>query len=281
LWLGCAGCAHVFLDAPLEVFPHGGLDQVALTTGADLLALDQLDQKLWVALSCPVKGLDLDEKTLALIDTDGDNRIRVPELLAAVRWATARLKDAGVLLTGTDGLALSAIDDTKPEGKALFTSAKQILANIGKKDAATITVVDASDIAKIFGASPLNGDGVIPPKASADAAVQALIKDIIACTGGKADRSGVIGVTAEQVDAFSPRLPTTRRGSTRARRPLPSETAPRPRTVPCKPFARRPTIISRAAASLRLMRARSPRSTVPKPNTSPSQRRTSRSLSRK
>jgi hypothetical protein len=43
-------------------FRTGGLDQVALTTGADLLALDQLDQKLWVALSCPVKGLELDEK---------------------------------------------------------------------------------------------------------------------------------------------------------------------------------------------------------------------------
>jgi len=25
--------------------------------------LDQLDQKLWVALSCPVKGLEIDEKT--------------------------------------------------------------------------------------------------------------------------------------------------------------------------------------------------------------------------
>ena len=76
-------------------FRTGGLDQVALATGADLLALDQLDQKLWVALSCPVKGLELDEKTLALVDTDGDGRIRVPELLAAIKWAAARLTDAG------------------------------------------------------------------------------------------------------------------------------------------------------------------------------------------
>jgi hypothetical protein len=77
-----------------KFFRTGGLDQVALETGADLLNLDQLDQKLWVALSCPVKGLELDEKTLALIDTDGDGRIRVPELLAAIKWAAARLKDA-------------------------------------------------------------------------------------------------------------------------------------------------------------------------------------------
>ncbi len=59
-------------------FRSGGLDQVSLTTSEDLLALDRLDQKLWVALSCPVKGLELDEKTLALIDSDGDGHIRVP-----------------------------------------------------------------------------------------------------------------------------------------------------------------------------------------------------------
>jgi len=53
----------------------GGFDQVRLETGADLLALDQLDQKLWAALSCPTQGLEFDEKTLALIDTDGDGRI--------------------------------------------------------------------------------------------------------------------------------------------------------------------------------------------------------------
>ena len=76
----------------------GGLDQVALETGADLLHLHELDQKLWVALSCPVKGLELDEKTLALIDTDGDSRIRVPDLLAAIKWAAVRLSDQDVLI---------------------------------------------------------------------------------------------------------------------------------------------------------------------------------------
>src|SRR6185295_2670404 len=68
-------------------FRTGGLDQVSLATGADLLNLENLDQKLWVALSCPVKGLELDEKTLAMIDADGDGRIRVPELLAAIKWS--------------------------------------------------------------------------------------------------------------------------------------------------------------------------------------------------
>jgi len=185
-----------------KFFRTGGLDQVTLGSGADLLALETLDQKLWVALSCPVKGLELDEATLKLIDLDGDGRIRVPELLAAIKWSAPRLKDVGVLLNGTDGLPLSAINDATPEGNIVLSSAKQILANLGRKDAAVITVADSSNTAQIFSASPLNGDGVIPPEATEDAAVQALIKDIVACLGGTADRTGSTGVTAAQIDTF-------------------------------------------------------------------------------
>jgi hypothetical protein len=185
-----------------KFYRTGGLDQVALESAADLLALGELDQKLWVALSCPVKGLELDEKTLALIDADHDGRIRVPELLAAVNWAAARLRNPGDLLRGHDALPLDAINDATPEGKILLASAKQILANLGKKDADALSVADAADTAKIFAATPLNGDGVIPPEATDDPATQALIKDIIACHGGTADRTGSTGVTAPQITAF-------------------------------------------------------------------------------
>jgi hypothetical protein len=185
-----------------KFFRIGGLDQVALETGADLLALGELDQKLWVALSCPVKGLELDEKTLALIDADGDGRIRVPELLAAVRWAASRVKDAGVLLRGRDELPLADIDDSSAEGRILLASARQILLRLGRKDATAIGVADATNTTAIFSASPLNGDGVIPPEATEDPAVQALIKDIIACGGGTADRTGAEGVTAGKIAAF-------------------------------------------------------------------------------
>ena len=185
-----------------KFFRTGGLDQVTLENGADLLNLENLDQKLWVALSCPVKGLELDEATLKLIDGDGDGRIRVPEVLAAIKWAAPRLKDVGVLLRGTDGLALSYLNDATPEGKIVLASARQVLANLGKKDSATVTVADTSNTAAIFAASPLNGDGIIPPEATEDAAVQALIKDIVACLGGTADRTGSNGVTAAQIDTF-------------------------------------------------------------------------------
>jgi hypothetical protein len=185
-----------------KFFRTGGLDQVALESGADLVNLAHLDQKLWVALSCPVKGLELDERTLALIDADGDGRIRVPELIGAVNWAAARLADPGVLLQGRDGLPLAAINRQVPEGRLLHASAQQILRNLGQADATAITVAQAADTAKIFTASALNGDGVIPPEATEDAAVQALIKDIIACQGGTKDLTGAVGVTAANIDAF-------------------------------------------------------------------------------
>ena len=64
-------------------FRVGGFDQVRLDTGADLTHLAELDQKLWVALSCPVQGVEIDAQTLALIDSDSDGHVRSPELIAA------------------------------------------------------------------------------------------------------------------------------------------------------------------------------------------------------
>ncbi|MEO0055593.1 MAG: hypothetical protein RLZZ50_1540, partial [Verrucomicrobiota bacterium] len=128
-------------------FRIGGFDQVALTTAADLENLHLLDQKLWGALSCPVKGLELDEKTLALLDTDKDGRIRAPELLAAIAWSRPYFKDLAVLLSAKDTLPLDAFADT-PEGRAATASARRILASLGKPDATAISLGDATDTAR-------------------------------------------------------------------------------------------------------------------------------------
>src|SRR5208282_1027972 len=158
-----------------KFFRAGGFDQVKLDSGADLANLDQLDQKLWVALACPTTGLEFDAKTLALIDSDKDGRIRAPELIAAVKWAGSLLKNADELVRGGDELPLAAINDATPEGKQLLSSAKQILANLGKKDAAAIAVEDASDANKIFANTVFNGDGVIIAESAGDGAVKAVI----------------------------------------------------------------------------------------------------------
>src|SRR6266850_6341397 len=164
-----------------KFFRAGGFDQVKLESGADIANLDQLDQKLWVALACPTNGLEFDAKTLALIDTDKDGRIRAPELIAAAKWVTALLKNPDDLLKSPPSLPLSAINDATPEGKQLLSSAKQILVNLGKKDAGQITLDDTADTAKIFAQTNFNGDGIVTADAAGDDTTKTVINDIIAC----------------------------------------------------------------------------------------------------
>ena len=183
-------------------FRAGGFDQVKLDTGADLMHLGQLDQKLWVALACPTTGLEFDPKTLALIDTDHDGRIRAPELIAAVKWAGAMLKNADDLVKGGEPLPLAAISDSTAEGKQLLASAKQILGNLGLKDASAISLEHTSDANKIFVNTTFNGDGVIIPESATDDAAKAVINDIAACLGTLPDRSGKAGIDQAKADAF-------------------------------------------------------------------------------
>ncbi|MBP8980633.1 MAG: hypothetical protein KBG09_05250 [Syntrophobacterales bacterium] len=183
-------------------FRAGGFDQVRLESGRDLTSLGELDQKLWLALSCPVQGLEFDRKTLELIDTDGDGRIRVPEIIAAVSWAASFLKDTDDLLKSSPELPLTAIDDTTPEGKNLLNSARHILANLGKEGAPAITVTDTTDTTAIFSQTNFNGDGIIPPDAAGEAAVRRVIEEIMDCLGGEIDRSGKLGITQEKTEQF-------------------------------------------------------------------------------
>ena len=184
-------------------FSHvGGFDQVRLETGADLKALGQLNQKLWVALSCPTNGLEFDSKTLALIDTDNDGRIRAPELLAALRWTCASLNNPDELISGAASLPLASINDSTEEGKQLLASARQILSNLGKPEEVSISTDDTTDTGRIFAETKFNGDGIVPPESSDDEETQSIINTIIACLGGETDRTGALGISQEKADQF-------------------------------------------------------------------------------
>jgi hypothetical protein len=180
----------------------GGLDQVLLESGEDLAHLEELDQKLWVALSCPTRGLELDARTLELLDTDRDGRVRAPELLAALRWCGARLTDLGSLARGAAALPLSDLDPEKTEGAVLLAAARQVLASLGKPDAHEITPEDVADLTKVFEKTRFNGDGVVPPESADAPETRQAIADAIACVGGVTDRSGKPGIDAKRLDAF-------------------------------------------------------------------------------
>jgi hypothetical protein len=183
-------------------FRAGGFDQVKLESGADLAALDQLDQKLWVALSCPTSGLEFDAATLALIDSDKDGHIRASELIAATKWACANLKQPDDLLRGAATLPLAAINDSTTEGKQILAAAGHVLASLGKADATEISAEDTADTAKVFAQTKFNGDGVLPPEAADDEAIKTVINEIMTCLGSQPDRSGKPGIGQEAVDRF-------------------------------------------------------------------------------
>lgn len=180
----------------------GGFDQVRLETGEDIRHLNELDQKLWAALSCPVIGLEFDEQTLALLDSDGDGRVRVQEILAAAEWTCSLLRTPDCLLAGSAELPLSAIDTSHPQGQQLLASARQLLSYRGKPEADTVSMEDVADTTSLLCESTFNGDGIVPPRAAELESTRLLIEDIIACMGSDQDRSGEPGVSRERVQAF-------------------------------------------------------------------------------
>ena len=183
-------------------FRAGGFDQVQIDTGADLLALKELDQKLWVALSCPTRGIEFDTKTLDLIDSDDDARVHANEVLGAIGWAGRLLRNPDLLVQGGDSLALTEIDDATEEGQQVLASAHYILKNLGKADAARISMADMADIEKFVAGLEFNGDGVISAARIADKELRATVEDIIKCHGSVADLGGDPGINQETSDAF-------------------------------------------------------------------------------
>ena len=183
-------------------FRAGGFDQVRLENGDDLLALDQLDQKLWVALACPTAGIEFDPRALALLDTDHDGRIRAGEILDAVRWLRSVLRNGDELVRPGSAVSLDSIDGDSPEGARVLASARRILANLGKAEAASIDLDDTRDTGRIFAQTRFNGDGLIPVEAAEDEASRAVIADIVATLGAEPDRSGLPGIDQGRIDAF-------------------------------------------------------------------------------
>lgn len=179
----------------------GGVARVRISSGEDIAHLGELDQKKWAVLSCPVKDLQIDETTLGMIDTDGDGRVRVGEVVAAAQWLTSVVKDKDAILKGEDTVPLSQINTEVEAGKKLYDSARQILQNLGlEKDA--VSVADTSDSVAIFAKTKLNGDGIVTPASTDDETLQKTIETIVGTVGSATDRSGEPGVNEELVEKF-------------------------------------------------------------------------------
>ena len=180
----------------------GGLDQVSLRTSEELRHLNELDPKLWVALSCPASGLEFDARTLELIDGDKDGRIRVGEVKAAVAWICGVLKDPSVIVNPQENLPLEYINTDTPEGKRLSQTAEAVLSSLGKSGTRELSREDAAEAVVGAAKQTFNGDGILPPLAEFDEDIRGFIQDALHVVGGVTDASGQPGINRKIGEAF-------------------------------------------------------------------------------
>ena len=185
----------------------GGCSRVKISSGNDIAHLDELDIKMWTVLSCPTKGLEIDEKSLKYMDRDADGKIRVNDVINVSKWITSVLKNPDQLLEGKDWVYIDEINVENETGLKLSKAAKQILSNLDK-EGNRISLADTADIAAIFAKTRYNGDGVITVTSTDDIAEQEVIAAAVASNGGTMDRSGEIGVNAAQIEQFYTDLKT-------------------------------------------------------------------------
>ena len=145
-----------------QTFTHRGLKQVKLQSGDDIRHLKELDQKHWTVLAASNKGLRFDPRTLELLDTDGDGRIRVPEVLAAIDFLESK------------GVDLDSLFKDDPENEKQLATISEKLADLAKVDP-----TDAEKAAmKAWEEAPAKDAAILPLKeatADADAALAAAL----------------------------------------------------------------------------------------------------------
>lgn len=179
----------------------GGTTRVKISTGQDIENLANLDPKMWTVLSCPVKGLQIDDKSLSYMDSDSDGKIRVCDVIATSKWITGVLKDSNLLLRADSFIDVNAFNQDNPDGLKLHNAARQILSNLAK-EGDVISLEDTADQAAIFAKTKFNGDGVITEDSAKKADEKAAIAAAVTVTGGSPDRSGQTGVNAAQIESF-------------------------------------------------------------------------------
>lgn len=173
----------------------GGTDQVVLKSGDDIAHLSELDPKLWAALAMPARSHD-HEEVLALLDTDRDGMIRIPEILAAVDRLKASLISLDCLFEETPALTLDQLRDGRLQDAASFALK---LANASDR---SITLGTLDTAIANFNTHPFNGDGIILPESSQDPDTAETIRTLISIGYSIKDSTSRDGITHELLDSF-------------------------------------------------------------------------------
>ena len=141
-------------------FRAGGVDQVCLRDGYDLLALASSIRSCGSRSRCRRKGVDLDPSTLDLLDTNKDGRIRVQDMLAA-----SRRVHRGDVQEPDDVLAERATTSSSPIARTTRSSPRRSACSrtSARPTRRAISIADATRSPKAFADTVLNGDGIVIP----------------------------------------------------------------------------------------------------------------------
>jgi len=178
----------------------GGVDQVVIRNGEDILHLSELDRKLWAALAMPsaMPGI---QDSLSFLDRDGDGRVRAQDVVEGVNFLKERLASLDVVFNQDDSLA---VGDVKDEN--LKAGARKVLDILGvgvgvnSVEAATLGQIDES-ISKFVGLH-LNGDGIVEPASIDREDLRSLAAAVIEAGYAVPGRDGALGVDAGCVGRF-------------------------------------------------------------------------------
>lgn len=196
----------------------GGINQVVMRNDYDWQNLDKLDPKLWMALSCPIAGLEFSHETLALLDEDKDGRVRAQEVRDAVAWVCERVAHPAMLSDSPKEIRLADLRDDTDGGKALISAFKIALDQSGKKADEPLTDSEIAAVLEKASGYAFNGDGIITmdtatQAAEADPALGAVPEFVrygFAIVGAVKDASGKPGLDEKLADELVARVTAVR-----------------------------------------------------------------------
>lgn len=192
----------------------GGLDQATLKTDDEWRGLGKLDPKLWMALSCPIQGLEFSQETLAILDSDHDGRIRINEVLEAVDWVCKRFEHPANLREGGEELKAGDMRKDTEEGKSLALALRLVLAKKAENSKDSANLAQIEEVLSEAAGYPFNGDGIVPPDSALESGAgpdtKKFIETALAIAGGRRDASGKPGLDAAIAGEFVGRLSAMR-----------------------------------------------------------------------
>ena len=186
------------MTRPLVYRRYGGSLQVSLPSFEVLVEAVRIPETQWLATACPLEGLNCDPRFLAFLDTDGNKRIRVAEVRAAVEHLAGLLKSYQGVDAASEVLELDALSEA---GAKLREVAGVLLETLKAGDRARISLEQVRASEKALHEAGQNGDGIVAP-AFLPGHLRALAEKLLASFPEVKNRSGQAGIDLPMLQRF-------------------------------------------------------------------------------